>query len=93
MIVALAFIISSISQYYLYYKNYKKEKKVNDFLITLGFVLIYILIFPFLSYIFLEKHNHYNIPYTFQTIFIGGTGMFFALITNHFWYSEKRKLA
>ncbi|MDX8553376.1 hypothetical protein MK851_07005 [Tenacibaculum sp. 1B UA] len=93
MIIALAFIITSVFQYYSYYRNNKKEKKVDDFLITIVVILIYILIYPFLGYILLTKYNHYNMPYTFQVIIIGGIGIFFALITYLFWYLEKRKLA
>ena len=92
MIIALAFIITSIFQYYLYYKNHKKEKKIDDLLITISFVLIYILIYPFLGYIFSEKYNLYKMSYSFQTIIIGGAGIFFTLITYFFWLLEKRKI-
>lgn len=93
MIIALAFIITSIFQYYFYYKNHKKGKNINELVITLITALTYILIYPFFNYIFLAENNHYNMPYIFQVVIIGGTGIFFTLITYFFWYLEKRKLA
>lgn len=89
MIIALAFIITSIFQYIFYYKNYKSGKRVSNFLITAITILIYIIVHPFLGYIFYQKYNYYNMPYIFQVIIIGGLGIIFALITRVFWYFDK----
>ena len=92
MILTIIFIITSIFQFYSYKINYKKENKVNDFFITFLFILIYILVHPPVSFIIYESTNHYNLPFIFQIIIVGGIGFFFTLITNVFWYLEKRKL-
>lgn len=92
MIFVIAFIITSILQYYFYRRNFTQEKGINDLVITLIVLLFYFLAIPFLGYIFLEKHNHYKMPYILQSFIIGSIGVIFTLITYFFWYLEKRKL-
>lgn len=91
MIIALTFILTSIFQYIFYFRNNQKEKKINDFLITIIVILIYFFIHPFIFYHFFDKYNYMKIPLIFQILIIGSIGTFFALLTYIFWRLEKRK--
>ncbi|OIP46710.1 MAG: hypothetical protein COZ16_01000 [Flavobacteriaceae bacterium CG_4_10_14_3_um_filter_31_253] len=91
MIIALTFILTSIFQYIFYFKNNRKEKKINDFLIPKIVISNYIFIYPFLFYLFFDKYNYMKVSFIFQVLIIGSIGTFFALLTYIFWNLEKRK--
>ena len=90
MIIALAFILTSFLQFYLYYRNYKKENKINEFLITISIFLIYTFIYPFFFYIFYENDNFIGFSFITQVVIIATIGASFTLITYIFWYFNKK---
>lgn len=91
MLIAIIFIVTSILQFFSYQKNNNREKRINDFLITITFMLIYILVYTFLFYTFYKDFNLMNFSFNFQVLVVGSIGTVFTLITNIFWFFEKRR--